>query len=77
MNAIVSRWPWKKKLVRWTSNVPIDPVKDIERTVSAKCKDVVCRDGLCFAHALEEKHLRQDSNGLKENAERPQEFKHR
>ena len=50
------------RLDRVTSEVPVDPIRDIERSVCAESEEVVRRDRLGLACSLQHEELRQDSH---------------
>ena len=53
---------------------PVDPVRDVQCPICSQCRQVMCRDGLRLAGALEEEQLGKDGDGLEEDGEGPQEF---
>ena len=59
------------KTTRVDNDAPIYPVRDVQPTVCAQRGEVVRRDCFCFACALEDEELWEDSNGFEEDGERP------
>ena len=66
----------KLKLVGKQVHIPPDPVQDIQTTVGTQGKDIVRGDRFCLAQALQQKHLRQNGDGLEEDTVRPEDFLH-
>lgn len=54
--------------------VPIDPIRDIERTVRAEGEQVVCCYGFGFAGALQHEELREDGDGFEPDGEGPEDL---
>jgi len=52
--------------------ISVNPVGDIERPVCSECGEIMRRDGLRLACALEHEKLREDSNSLQPDGERPE-----
>ena len=59
---------------RLECDIPVDPIRNIQRPVGAEGGKVVRRDRLGLAHPLEHEQLREDRDGLEEDGERPQEL---
>jgi hypothetical protein len=56
---------------RVDNDAPVYPVRDVQSTVCTQRGEVVRRDWFCFACALEDEELREDSNSLEEDGEGP------
>lgn len=56
------------------SEVAVDPVGDVQRTVAAEREEIMGRDGLGLAGALQHEELGQDGDGFEPDGERPQDF---
>lgn len=54
--------------------VPVDPVGDVQRAVHAQREQVVRRDGLGLAGALQHEELREDGDGLEPDGEGPEDL---
>ena len=52
-----------------------DPIEDVERPISAECDDVVGGDVLHRAVALQQNDLRDDRDGLEDDAVGPQDLR--
>jgi hypothetical protein len=50
---------------------PVYPIRDVKPAVCAEGSEIVRRDGFCFARALEDEELREDSDRLEEDGEGP------
>ena len=53
---------------------PVYPVRDVKPAVDAESSEIVRRDSFCFTCALEDEELREDSDGLEEDGESPEEI---
>lgn len=53
------------------SEIPVDPVRNVKRSVHSQGEQVVCSNRVCFSGALQHEQLRQDRNGFQPNRERP------
>jgi hypothetical protein len=59
---------------RYLPEIPIDPIGDIHGAVRAQSEEVVRRDGLGLAGALQHEELRQDSDRLEPDGEGPEDL---
>lgn len=57
-----------------TRPVPPDPVGNVQRAVDSQRCNVVHRDSVCLARALQHEQLRQDGHALKPDAEAPEDL---
>ena len=48
---------------------PVYPVRDVKPAVCAEGGEIVRGDCFCFARALEDEELRENSDGLQEDGE--------
>lgn len=54
---------------------PIYPIRNVKCAVYTKSSDVVRSDGFCFTRTLEDKELRKDGDGFKEDGEGPEDLR--
>lgn len=52
--------------------IPVNPIRDVERPVNSKRCQVMCRDCLCFPRPLKHEELGKNGDGFEEDGERPQ-----
>lgn len=52
--------------------ISIDPIGNVQGSVNAQSKQVMCCDGFGFTSSLEHKQLRQDGNAFQPYRERPE-----
>lgn len=54
--------------------VPVNPVRDVQRTVRSEGSDIVGRDRLGLAGALQHEQLGKDCNSLEVDGKRPEDL---
>lgn len=59
---------------KWSWDVPVDPIGDVQRPIDTERGQVMCRNSLRLSCPLEHKQLRENSDGFEENGERPKDF---
>ena len=52
--------------------VAVEPIRNVQRSICAKRKEIVRRDGVGLAGALQHEELRQDGDGLEPDREGPE-----
>lgn len=61
-------------LVLGLGKVAVDPVGDVQRAVASEGEEIMGRDGLSLARALQHEQLRENGHGLEPDGEGPQDL---